>query len=119
MDLNYGGRTLDGLAYLNTTHPGDAGGVAFLRNLTDGERIVEAEDGDYTYYSRISSFTGIPAIVGQPFHEFMWRGDTTGWYSTRPADIRSIYEDAGSDRFPDEKIQCNPALCRGFGEGDV
>jgi uncharacterized membrane protein len=53
---------------------------------------VEAENGDYAYYSRISSFTGIPAIVGQPFHEFMWRGDTTGWFSTRKTDIQTIYE---------------------------
>ena len=88
----YVGGTLDGLSYLDTTHPGDAGGVAYLRNLTGNERIVEAISGDYTYYSRISSFTGIPSIVGQPFHEFMWRGDTTGWYSARPADVRSIYE---------------------------
>jgi uncharacterized membrane protein len=92
LDLNYGGRTLDGLAYLDSSHPGDAGGVAYLRNLTGDEIIVEAVGGDYTYYSRISSFTGIPAILGEPFHEDMWRGDTTGWYSTRPADVRSIYE---------------------------
>lgn len=92
LDLNYGSRSLDGLAYLDSAHPGDAGGIAFLRNLTGDERIVEAEGGDYTYYSRVSSFTGIPAIIGQPFHEFMWRGDTSGWYSTRIADIRSIYE---------------------------
>ncbi len=92
LDLNYGGRTLDGLAYLDSSHPGDAGGVAYLRNLTGDEIIVEAAGGDYTYYSRISSFTGIPAILGEPFHEDMWRGDTTGWYSTRPADVRSIYE---------------------------
>lgn len=93
LDLNYGSRTLDGLAYLDTAHPGDAGGVAYLRNLTGDECIIEAEGGDYTYYSRVSSFTGIPAIIGQPFHEFMWRGDTTGWYSTRPVDIKSIYEE--------------------------
>jgi len=93
LDLNYGGRTLDGLAYLDSSHPGDAGGVAYLRNLTGNEILVEAVGGDYTYYSRISSFTGIPAIVGEPFHEDMWRGDTTGWYSSRPADVRSIYED--------------------------
>lgn len=93
LDLNYGSRSLDGLAYLDTSHPGDAGGVGFLRSLTGNERIVEAEGGDYTYYSRISSFTGIPAIIGQPFHEYMWRGDTTGWYSTRLSDIRSIYQD--------------------------
>ena len=93
LDLNYGSRSLDGLAYLETAHTGDAGGIAYLRNLTGSERIVEAEGGDYTYYSRVASFTGIPGIIGQPFHEFMWRGDTTGWFSTRPADIRSIYEE--------------------------
>jgi YYY domain-containing protein len=92
-NAGYGTGTLDGLAYLNTTHPGDAGGVAYLRALPgDTDRIVEAENGDYSYYSRISSFTGIPAIIGQPFHEFMWRGDTTGWFSRRPTDIQSIYE---------------------------
>jgi YYY domain-containing protein len=84
--------TLDGLAYLSSTHPGDATAVAYLRTLSGDEILVEAENGDYSYYSRVSSFTGIPAIIGQPFHEFMWRGDDTGWYSARPAEIRAIYE---------------------------
>jgi uncharacterized membrane protein len=88
----YGTETLDGLAYLENSHPGDAGAVAYLRAIPGDERIVEAEGGDYTYYSRVSSFTGIPAIIGMPFHEFMWRSDDTGWFSTRMADIRSIYE---------------------------
>ena len=92
LDLNYGSRSLDGLAYLDTAHPSDAGAVAWLRTLSGDERIVEAEGGDYTYYSRVSSFTGIPAIIGMPFHEFMWRGDETGWYSTRVKDIRTLYE---------------------------
>jgi YYY domain-containing protein len=93
-NAGYGTGTLDGLAYLSATHPGDAGAVAYLRALPGTERIVEAEGGDYTYYSRVSSFTGIPTIIGQPFHEFMWRGDDTGWFSTRPSDIKSIYEQA-------------------------
>ncbi len=88
----YGTGTLDGLAYLTTTHPGDAGGVAYLRTLTGNEILVEAENGDYSYYSRVSSFTGIPAIIGQPFHEFMWRVDKTGWFTERKTDIRDIYE---------------------------
>jgi YYY domain-containing protein len=91
--LSYGTGTLDGLVYLRDSHAGDAGGVAYLRTLQGDLRIVEAEGGDYTYYSRISSFTGIPAIIGMPFHEYMWRGDDTGWFSTRPADVKSIYED--------------------------
>jgi YYY domain-containing protein len=91
--LSYGTGTLDGLAYLKDSHAGDAGGVTYLRTLQGDHRIVEAEGGDYTYYSRISSFTGIPAIIGMPFHEYMWRGDDSGWFSTRLADVKSIYED--------------------------
>ncbi|MDD1686592.1 DUF2298 domain-containing protein [Methanoregula sp.] len=91
-NMGYGTGTLDGLAYLSTTHKGDAGAVAYLRTLPTGEILVEAENGDYSYYSRVASFTGIPAIIGQPFHEFMWRGDPDGWFSTRKADIRDIYE---------------------------
>jgi YYY domain-containing protein len=84
--------TLDGLAFLETQHPADAGAIAYLRSLAGSEILVEAEKGDYSYYSRVSSFTGIPAVIGQPFHEFMWRGNDNGWYSDRPADIRIIYE---------------------------
>lgn len=88
----YGTNTLDGLEYLSASHPGDAGAVAYLRTLPEGEILVEAENGDYSYYSRVSSFTGIPAIIGQPFHEYMWRGDTSGWFSERKDDVRDIYE---------------------------
>ncbi len=91
-NAGYGTGTLDGLAYLSVTHPGDAGGVAYLRALPGDERIVEAEEGDYSYYSRISSFTGIPTIIGQPFHEFMWRGVDTSWLSIREDDVKAIYE---------------------------
>ncbi len=90
--ISYGTDTLDGLAYLNDSHPSDAPAIAYLRTLPGNEILVEAEGGDYTYYSRVSSFTGIPGIIGMPFHEFMWRGDDTGWFSTRNNDIRSIYE---------------------------
>ena len=91
-NADYGTGTLDGLAYLDNTHQGDAAAVKYLRGLTENDTIVEAEGGDYTYYSRISSFTGIPGIVGMPFHEFMWRSDDTGWFNTRLTDIRTIYE---------------------------
>jgi YYY domain-containing protein len=91
--VSYGTHTLDGLAYINDSHPSDAPAIAYLRTLSGNEIIVEAEGGDYTYYSRVSSFTGIPGIIGMPFHEFMWRGDDTGWFSSRNNDIRAIYEE--------------------------
>jgi YYY domain-containing protein len=93
LDPPYTGGTLDGLAYLGAAHPGDASAVAFLRSLPGVRGIVEAEGGDYTYFGRVSSFTGIPTIIGWPFHEYMWRTDTDGWYGKRLSDVRTIYED--------------------------
>jgi len=90
-----GYRTLDGLAYLDATRPGEAAAVDYLRTLPGDHCIVEAENGDYGYYSRISSFTGIPTILGQIGHELTWRGNGA-WYTERPTDIRAIYEDPGS-----------------------
>ncbi len=92
LDSPYRGATLDGLDYVKTAHPGDAEAVAYLRSLPGNIGIVEAEGGDYTYYSRISSFTGIPALIGWSFHEFMWRDDSDGWYARRMADVKTIYE---------------------------
>ncbi|MDI6877260.1 MAG: DUF2298 domain-containing protein [Methanomicrobiales archaeon] len=88
-----GYHTLDGSAYLEGVHPGDAAAIAYLKGLPGSHRIVEAENGDYTYYSRVSTFTGIPTILGQRAHEFTWRGNPDGWYEERPEDIRAIYED--------------------------
>jgi len=92
LDSPYRGATLDGLDYVNSAYPGDAEAVAFLRELPGVQGIVEAIGGDYTYYSRVSSFTGVPAVLGWSFHEFMWRDDTDGWYGRRIEDVRTMYE---------------------------
>lgn len=92
LDSPYKGVTLDGLDYVRSAHPGDADAVAFLRSIPGNIGLVEAEGGDYTYYSRVSSFTGIPSVIGWTFHEYMWRDDADGWYGRRMADIKTIYE---------------------------
>jgi YYY domain-containing protein len=91
MEVQNGGGTLDGMAYLEYSHPGDAAGIAFLRSLSGPITIVEAESGDYSYYSRVSAFTGIPAVIGWPYHEITWRGADSR-ITQRMADIRAMYE---------------------------
>ncbi len=85
--------TLDGAAFLDSWHPDDAAGIAFLKTFPADTVIVEAEDGDYSYFGRISTFTGLSTIIGWPFHEIMWRKDDNGWYAKRLADVLSIYEE--------------------------
>ncbi len=86
--------TMDGLAWLSSGHPDDLAAIHWLRTLEGNITLVEAEGGDYGYYGRVSSFTGIPALLGWPFHESMWRNNTPpGWYAQRTTVIRTIYED--------------------------
>jgi uncharacterized membrane protein len=94
LDYGYGSRTLDGFAWLDTVHPGDASAIRYLRSLPQGTTLVEAVGDDYTYASRISSATGIPAVLGMPFHEQMWRGDGAA-VARRIIDVQTMYEQPG------------------------
>jgi YYY domain-containing protein len=91
INIQQGGGTLDGMAFLEYSHPGDAAAISFLRSIPGPIILVEAENGDYNYYSRISTFTGIPTVIGWPYHEITWRG-AEGGITQRMADVRAIYE---------------------------
>ena len=84
--------TLDGLQYLESSHPGDAAALPFVRGLPPDTVIAEGAKGDYAYPSRVSSFTGVQTIIGWPGHEFMWRG-AGGRTSDRIEEVREVYED--------------------------
>ncbi|TAJ44207.1 DUF2298 domain-containing protein [Methanofollis fontis] len=92
LTFGYDGYTLDGIAWVNDQHPGDADAVAWLRGHSGEHVLVEAVGSDYSYAGRVSAFTGIPAILGQPFHEQMWRDDWES-ISGRKNDVQAIYEE--------------------------
>ncbi|HLZ21448.1 MAG TPA: DUF2298 domain-containing protein [Ktedonobacterales bacterium] len=86
-------RTLDGTAYMATdpaaaavgctgvvgagTNAHDDGAIAWLNtHITGSPVIVEAPGCEWTHYSRISSFTGLPTLIGWPGgHEGEWRAN--------------------------------------------
>ncbi|MCP1715750.1 YYY domain-containing protein [Methanocalculus alkaliphilus] len=95
LTYGYATQTLDGSAWLQEAHPGDAAAITYLRSLDGDLRIIEAVGEGYSYAGRISSFTGIPTILGWQGHELVWRSNEDGWYGRRIADVRSIYQDPG------------------------
>ena len=93
LSYGYGGYSLDGMKWVSIQYPDDYEALVYLQSLDPNSigGIVEAEDGDYKYYSRVSTFTGIPTVIGMPFHEEMWRG-SDGHVGERMSDVRRIYE---------------------------
>lgn len=69
---------LDGYAYIKKDHPEDYAALEYLNNLKLDEnlRLVEPiKNKSYSYYGRISAYTGIPGVIGWPFHPVQWQGD--------------------------------------------
>ncbi len=86
------GYTLDGSAHLERENPEDAAAIRYLQSAPLGV-VAEAEipQSSYTYYARISTYTGLPTVLGWPWHEIQWRGSSAP-NGTREADIKTLYE---------------------------
>ena len=93
------GRTLDGLAFLKDSAPGEYAAIAWLRDEAKPGRIVEAVGDDYSDYGRISAATGRASLLGWKGHEVQWRGSHEA-FAGREEDIAAIYSgtDAASAR---------------------
>jgi YYY domain-containing protein len=102
-----GDRTLDGLEYLDYEHPDDAAAVRFLANYSVDGYLVEAVGDDYSYGAPISSFTGIPTIVGKRSHELQWRTNDDNWWWIRLPEVQRIYEDPDVSLSLMKKYGCN------------
>lgn len=98
---------IDGLAWMDD---GDRSLVRHLRTTPRGTTLVEAVGGAYTEYARISSASGVPAVLGWANHELVWRGhEITGetdrrrrlvqriYTSADPVQVRAAVAEAGAD----------------------
>jgi uncharacterized membrane protein len=66
-------------SYMEREHKSDFAAITWLNehysSLPKDSVILEATKDAYSYYSRVSTNTGIPAVLGWGNHEFVWRGD--------------------------------------------
>jgi len=85
--------SLDGLAWLRPSAPGDPAAMAWLRAHTPGSAVMlEAVGEDYSAFGhgRISTFTGRATVLGWAGHEVQWEHQPGG----READVRTLYTTA-------------------------
>lgn len=86
-----GYKGLDCTAFLDETMPQDSEGIAWLNeNVTGTPVVLEVNGLSYTDYERVSSFTGLPTLLGWRTHEWLWRG-RTDILDERELDITDIY----------------------------
>ncbi len=71
---------LNGETWYAQQFPAEYPALVFLRNYTMNQParrgiVLEASGMNYSWGDRVSTYTGLPTIVGWPFHELQWRGN--------------------------------------------
>jgi uncharacterized membrane protein len=69
---------LDGLRWLSASAPGDPEAIDWLNaHAPHGSVVLEAVGDDYSAFghARISTFTGLPTVMGWAGHELQWTHD--------------------------------------------
>lgn len=86
--------SLDGIAFLKKTSFADYDAIFWVNmNIEGAPVILEAAGSSYTETSRISSYTGLPTVMGWVGHELVWRNNW-GELSQRITDVDAIYNTA-------------------------
>ena len=68
------GLSLDGMAYMRGWYPGDYNAITWMNTHIQGDpTIVEASNGNYQWYGRVSIYTGLPAVLGWGSREYEQR----------------------------------------------
>ena len=79
----------------------DAGAIRWLQdNVAGTPPIVEAEGNQYCWNGRFSIYTGLPAVLGWPWHQTQQRGDA-GAIQQRADDVAALYETGDWDEAAD------------------
>ena len=71
--------SLDGLALADLRHADDLAAARWLAdNADDSAVVLEAPGAPYSGDSRLSTWSGVPTLIGWDQHEELWRGHTAG-----------------------------------------
>ncbi|HZT96194.1 MAG TPA: DUF2298 domain-containing protein [Chloroflexota bacterium] len=65
---------LDGLQWMRSTDRSDYFAIRWMQTHIHGNPVVlEAVGGDYSLFGRVSTYTGLPTLLGWQGHEEQWR----------------------------------------------
>ncbi len=89
-DFNPNQLSLDGSNFMQKYDQDEYLAINWLRSAKYGY-IAEVVGGSYTGYGRVSTFSGLPTVLGWPGHEMQWRGGGTE-LGSRESDIQLLFE---------------------------
>lgn len=82
--------SLDGTGYIEKGNPDEMDAIRWLQTAPYGV-VVEAVGGSYSDFARAATLSGLPGVLGWPWHEYQWRGGGEQ-VGSRESDIALLYQ---------------------------
>jgi YYY domain-containing protein len=72
--------------------PGITSALVYLSTVDKNAVMVESTGDDFSLNSTLSTFSGVPSVIGMPYHEYLWRGGDQNIYVNRYEDVHKLYD---------------------------
>ncbi len=82
---------LDGEAYVKNQHPQEYMAILWFRNITGQPVVLQAPGELYKWNTYITTFTGLPTVMGWYWHELDWRYPQREEIDARWSDVNRMY----------------------------
>ncbi|MFA4955519.1 MAG: DUF2298 domain-containing protein [Candidatus Methanoperedens sp.] len=113
-----GASGLNGETYVQKEHPQDYQAILWFRNLTGQPVVLQAPGELYQWNSAITTFTGLPTVIGWAGHEINWRFPKRSEIDMRWSDVGRIYT-SGDIREVEELLKKYNVAYVYFGEAEA
>jgi YYY domain-containing protein len=109
---------LNGEAYVEKEHPQDYQAILWFRNITGKPVVLQAPGELYEWNCAITTFTGLPTVIGWAGHEINWRFPNRSEIDRRWSDVGRIYT-SGDIRKVEELLKKYNVSYVYFGEAEA
>ncbi|MCX9085282.1 MAG: DUF2298 domain-containing protein [Candidatus Methanoperedens sp.] len=82
---------LNGESYIKKEHPYDYQAILWFRDLEGQPVVLQAPGHLYEWNTAITTFTGLPTVIGWAGHEINWRYPNRSEIDRRWSDVERIY----------------------------
>ena len=104
-----GSYSLNGMAYMaDSTHieqgqlielKWDQEAIEWVQDTVEGSPVIlEAHLSQYHWGARFAVYTGLPTVIGWPWHQIQQRTDYSFAVDDRAADVKEVYETMNTER---------------------
>lgn len=91
ISLNHNGNLINLNNDMEINYPNISSALKYLHNTSLDTIMVSSTGDDFSLNATLSTLSGVPTVIGMPYHEYLWRGWDQWLLQARIDDVHTLY----------------------------